>query len=58
MQTDPLAIASRVRVMQIIVVALAMGCFTALAVMYFLRDPAPRSPIRPYSPIQAWPSVP
>jgi hypothetical protein len=40
MQTDPLAIAPRVRVMQIIIVALAMGCFTALAVMFLIRDPA------------------
>jgi hypothetical protein len=38
MQTDPQSIAPRVRVMQIIVVALAMGCFTALAAMFSLRD--------------------
>ena len=44
-------LAPRVRVMQIIIIALAMGCAAVLFVMYFIRDaqaPAPAMPIMTY----------
>jgi hypothetical protein len=37
MFTNPDSIASRVRAVQIIVIALAMGCFSVVAVMFVLR---------------------